>query len=133
MKYPALATLLLATAPSLMAQTATVTPDTSAPTITITTPSINTGTNVVLAGTATDTGSGTGTSASTGGILAVYYQEEGSSKWSKALLTSKGALTTTWIVQAKIKGATGKRYYFRAVDKSGNESDVLGRRFRRGS
>ncbi|MES2707198.1 MAG: hypothetical protein V4726_11420 [Verrucomicrobiota bacterium] len=132
MKYSAISALLLAAAPSLMAQTAPV-KDTSPPTIEITTPSINSGSNIVLAGTAADTGSGTGTSASTVGVLAVYYQEEGSSKWKKALLTSKGAAETTWVVQAKISGAAGKRYYFRAVDRSGNESDVKGRRFRRGS
>lgn len=128
MKISALSALILvfAAAP-LLAQ------DNSGPTITIDTPSINTGTNVILTGTAKDTGSGTGTGAATGGVQAVFYQLEGSSKWRKAQLTAKGSSDTIWVVNARIKGAAGKRYYFRAVDTSGNESDVVGRRFRRGS
>lgn len=131
MKHPALCVLLFAAATSpLMAQTAA---DTTPPTITISTPAINSTYDVVLSGTATDTGSGTGTGASTAGIQAVYYQKEGSSKWNTALLTAKGSTTTTWVVTVRIKGATGTRYYFRAVDTSGNESDVVGRRFKHGS
>lgn len=128
MKIPALSALLLAAvAAPLLAQ------DTSNPTIVVDTPSINSSTNVILTGTATDTGSGTGTTASKAGVQAVYYQVEGSSKWKKAQLTAKGSTDTIWVVNVKIKGAAGKRYYFRAVDTSGNESDVVGRRFRRGS
>lgn len=133
MKHSFFAALFLAAAPVLMAQTTTdTTPDKTGPTITITTPAINSRPTVNITGTATDTG---GTTASPGGIRAVYYKEEGSSSWKKAKLStdSSTATTRTWMATVKVNLATGKRVYFRAIDRSGNEGDVIGRRFRFGA
>ncbi len=127
--------LLLTTALSLHAQTTT--PTTGTPVITVTTPAINTEANLVITGTATDTGTSTGTgttaTTTTAGVKEVLYQIEGSSKWKKATLAGKGTASATWFVNFKNKSAVGKRIYFRAVDVEGKESDVLGRRFKRGS
>ena len=138
MKTLLLSALLLAPAlPALAQNTTTTTTTTGAPVITITTPAINTSSKLILIGTATDTGvsTGTGTTATTtaAGVKDVFYQVEGSSKWRRAQLTAKGTASTTWIVNAKISSAVGKRIIFRAVDVSGNESDLVGRRFKRGS
>lgn len=130
MKHSVFAALFLTAAPVLMAQTTTdTTPDTTGPTVTITTPAVNNTYNVVISGTATDTG----TTASPAGVRAVYYKIEGSSSWKLAQLTAKNEATTTWLANVKIKQASGKRVYIRAVDRSGNEGDVVGRRFRFGS
>jgi hypothetical protein len=130
MKHSFFAALFLAAAPLVMAQTSTTTPDKTGPTLTITTPAINAKVNLNITGTATDTG---GSTSSPAGIRAVYYKVEGSSSWKKATLSTDTAATRTWMASAKVNVATGKRIYFRAVDRSGNESDVIGRRFRFGS
>ncbi len=121
--------LLLASALPLAAQTTTPT----GPQITITTPAINIERNLIIIGTATDNTAGTGTGTTVAGIREVYYQMEGSSKWKRARLTAKGDATTSWILDFKNKSAVGKRIYFRAVNRSGAESDIAGRRFKRGS
>lgn len=134
MKKLLLSALLLATALSANAQTTTTS---SIPVITITTPSINTNSDLIIIGTATDTGTstGSGTTATTtaAGVKAVYYQIDGSSKWRKATLTAKGTASTSWLVEFRNKSSVGKRIFFRAVDVEGNESDIVGRRFKRGS
>jgi len=137
MKNLLLSALLLAPALPALAQTTTPPATSGAPVITITTPSVNTASKLILIGTATDTGTstGTGTTATTSaaGVQDVLYQVEGSSKWRRAQLTAKGTASTSWIVNIKNTSAVGKRIIFRAVDVSGNESDIVGRRFKRGS
>lgn len=135
MKKLLFSALTLATALTASAQTTT--PTTSNPVVTITTPAINTHSDLIITGTATDTGTSTGTgggaTTTAAGVKAVYYQIDGSSKWRKATLTAKGTASTTWLVQFRNKSSVGKRIFFRAVDVEGNESDIVGRRFKRGS
>lgn len=131
-KLPLLA-LWLAPALPAWSQTSAIVPTSGNPVITITTPAINTTSKLLITGTAVDTGVTNGTTTSAAGINAVYYQVEGSSKWRRARLTAKGQASVTWIVDTTVKTAVGKRYYFRAVDVSGLESDIVGRRFKRGS
>ena len=133
MKKLLLSALLLAPALPAWSQTVTPAPASGIPIITITTPAINTTSHLLITGTAVDTGVTSGSTTSAAGIKEVYYQVEGSSKWRRARLTAKGQASVTWIVDTQVKTAVGKRYYFRAVDVSGNESDIVGRRFKRGS
>ena len=135
MKKLLLSALWLAPALPAWSQTTPPVASTGIPLITITTPAINTTSKLLITGTAVDTGvsSGSGSTTSAAGINAVYYQVEGSSKWRRARLTATGQASVTWIVDTTVKTAVGKRYYFRAVDVSGFESDIVGRRFKRGS
>lgn len=110
------------------------------PVITITTPAQFSGSKAIISGTATDTeestgGGGTGGGTTTvlgpGGVREVLYQYEGESKWRKTTVTAKGELTTTWIAEVSLKVGSTKRIYFMAVDKGGNDGEVVGRKFKR--
>lgn len=115
--------------PAVVSAQTTPVPDTSGPEVTIDTASVVLSKNAIISGTATDTGSTT----TIAGVREVLYQFEGQTKWRRATLTNRGGETTTWLIKTTIKGTRGKRIYFRAVDFANNESDVVGRRFRRGS
>lgn len=103
----------------------------AAPEIDITTPSIVRTRPAIISGTATDTAETDPVAVA--GVKEVLYQFEGDKRWRKALITSTDAASTTWMIEIELETARGKRIYFRAVDIAGNESDVRGLRFRRGT
>ena len=117
-----------------MAQTPA--PAATIPTITLATAAGILGGKATIIGTAkgvsTTTGTGTTAVTSVSRVAHVYYQREGENKIRKAKLASKGS-DVTWLVDVKSLPTTGRRYTFWVVDSAGNESDVIGRRFKKTS
>ena len=99
--------------------------DTTPPTITMTAP-VNgvevTSDRVTVTGDATDDT----------GVMVVEYRIEGKRRWRRATLTSPGGLTTAYVFSFKNrKKGRAVRTYVRTFDAAKNESDTIGRKFRR--
>lgn len=102
--------------------TATTPADTAAPTITITAGStISVYQKAVLSGKADDTG-GTATGSVSSGVQQVYWRDEGSSKWRKAMMGGRGTASASWFINVTLKKKAGRRIYIKAVDGAGNEA-----------
>ncbi len=125
----ALATLAIGLGSAGLAQAQ----DTIAPTITFDAPTngtVSVGSRITVSGTATDTGT---TLAGTPGVVSrVQYRIEGSRRWRTATLVTPNQTTTTYVFRITMKKRKGRRVYVRAFDNSRNESDIIGRRLRRG-
>jgi hypothetical protein len=96
--------------------------DTTAPEVTLSTPETGatvTSRKVTVSGTVTDEV----------GVKEVLYRIEGSSRWSKAIVTEADATSTDFVVLAKFKKSRRGRIYIRAIDAAGNESDTIGRKY----
>lgn len=110
--------------------TTTLTDDVAAPTLTITAGSTKSVyQKAVISGTAVDTAgtTPTGTTAVISGVQQVYWRDEGSSKWRKAMMGGRGTANATWFINATLKKKAGRRIYIKAVDGAGNESMITDR------
>ncbi len=136
--------LLALTGISAAQTTTAATADTTPPSLTIATPAVGLRTkasSIVVTGTATDTG-GSGSGASKG-VKELLYRIDGSSRWKKALLSSPAAASgtgagasaggSTFAFNLPFKGRKSLRFYVRATDAKGNESDTIGRKVTYGS
>ena len=110
---------LIALAPALYAQD---TADTEAPEIDLETPPVGTtltSRKVTISGMATDNV----------GVTEVRYRVERSRRWRKAVLTTAGEASTTFVFNARLRKRGHTRIYVRAFDAAKNESDTIGRRY----
>lgn len=107
--------------------------DTTAPEITFDAPTNGTeseGSRITVSGVATD--SGTDSAGNDGIIKRVQYRIEGYRRWRTATLVTPGETSSTYVFRIKLKKKKKRRIYVRAFDNSDNESDIIGRRLRRG-
>ena len=115
--------------------------DTEAPTITLDSPANGVeleGSRTSVSGTVTDTSNDTDVEPS---IWRVQYRIEGSRRWRTATLVTPDDSTSTFFFRVTLKKKQKRRIYVRAYDNAGNgrsssnprnESDIIGRRLRRG-
>lgn len=107
--------------------------DTTAPIITFDAPTngtVSEGSRITVSGTATD--SGTDRTGTAGIIRRVQFRIEGTRRWRTATLVTPGEISTTYVFRVSLRQRQKRRIYVRALDNSRNESDIIGRRLRRG-
>lgn len=125
---------------------AAVEADITPPTFTWQTPatgSLQTTDQITVSGGAADTAQavvGTGNTVAAAGIKYVEYRLAGSKKWHRAIIipgTTTGSGTTattsnpTWVFTIKLGKGKSTWVSVRAVDLSGNESDIVMRQIKR--
>jgi len=107
--------------------------DTTAPAITFDAPTNGTesrGSRITVSGTATD--SGTDRTGTAGIVRRVEFRIEGSRRWRRATLVTPNETATTYVFRISLNKRRARRIFIRAFDNSNNESDIIGRRLRRG-
>ena len=115
--------------------------DTEAPTITLDVPANGLeleGSRVSISGEVTDTSNDENVDPT---IWRVQYRIEGYRRWRTATLVTPGEASSTYFFRVSLKKKQKRRIYVRAYDNAGNgrsssnprnESDIIGRRLRRG-
>lgn len=77
-----------------------------------------------------------GTASDDTRVVRVEYRIERSRRWRKATLirtsADENAQNYAWAVRVRMNRKVARRIYVRAYDPAGNESDILGRRLKRG-